>query len=51
MKKFKSKLSIIVPVYNEKTINQILIKINKLKSLKKEIIVVDDGSKDGTDII
>ncbi len=52
MKKFKLKLSIIVPVYNEKkTINQILIKINKLKSLKKEIIVVDDGSKDGTDII
>ncbi len=49
MKIFNLKLSIIVPVYNEKkTIRQILIKINKLKGIKKEIIVVDDGSKDGT---
>ena len=52
MKKLKLKLSIIIPVYNEKnTINQILIKINKLKGIKKEIIVVDDGSEDGTDKI
>ena len=49
MKKSKLKLTIIVPVYNEKkTIIQILKKINKLKEINKEIIVVDDGSKDGT---
>ncbi len=49
MIKSKLKLTIIVPVYNEKkTINRILNKINKLKAIKKEIIVVDDGSKDGT---
>lgn len=46
------KLSVIIPVYNEKnTIKEI---INRVKSvnlpagLQKEIIVVDDGSKDGT---
>ena len=41
------KLTIIV-LHNEKTIIQILKKINKLKDIYKEIIVVDDGSKDGT---
>lgn len=42
-------LSIIIPVYNEEnTINKILSKVIKLKNLKKEIIVVDDGSTDGT---
>ena len=44
------KLSIIVPVYNEKT--TILIILNKLIKLKlpavTEIIIVDDGSTDGT---
>lgn len=42
------KLSIIVPTYNEK--NTILKTINRLKKLeiKKEIIIVDDGSSDGT---
>jgi len=41
-------LSVIVPVYNEvKTISLILQKI-KAVSLDKEIIVVDDGSLDGT---
>lgn len=43
-------LSIIVPVYNEeKTISQVLLRLINLKlSFSKEIIVVDDGSTDGT---
>ncbi|MFH0913013.1 MAG: glycosyltransferase family 2 protein [Candidatus Omnitrophota bacterium] len=42
-------LSVIVPVYNEaKTIRQILEKINSVP-VDKEIIVVDDGSSDGTE--
>ncbi len=41
-------ISIIIPVYNEeKTIEKILKKILKLK-LRKQIIVVNDGSKDNT---
>ncbi|MBM3255178.1 MAG: glycosyltransferase family 2 protein [Candidatus Omnitrophica bacterium] len=41
-------LSVIVPVYNEAgTIKQILEKI-RLMAIDKEIIVVDDGSSDGT---
>jgi glycosyltransferase involved in cell wall biosynthesis len=41
-------LSVIVPVYNEaSTIRQILEKIRSL-DIDKEIIVVDDGSSDGT---
>lgn len=44
-------LSVIVPVYNEaKTIKQILEKINQV-NIDKEIIVIDDGSSDGTDKI
>jgi glycosyltransferase involved in cell wall biosynthesis len=44
-------LSVVIPVYNEsKTIRQILDKINSL-SIDKEIIIVDDGSSDGTDKI
>lgn len=45
------KLSIIVPAYNEeKTIKEILTKVDKLdlEGITKEIIVIDDGSKDGT---
>lgn len=47
------KLSIIIPVYNEvKTIKEVLERVNNVDlsilGLKKEIIVVDDGSKDGT---
>lgn len=49
MKKFYKKLSIIIPVYNEKkTIKKILSKINKLNKINKEIIVVDDASTDGS---
>jgi glycosyltransferase involved in cell wall biosynthesis len=45
------KLSIIIPAYNEfKTIDKVIneIKAVNLGNLEKEIIVVDDGSKDGT---
>ena len=45
-------LTIIVPVYNEKkTIRSIISKINQVKNLKKQIIIIDDGSSDGTEII
>lgn len=45
------KLSIIVPVYNEsKTILEVLKRIDNVKipGFNKEVIVVDDGSTDGT---
>lgn len=45
------KLSIIIPVYNEKnTLLEIIEKVEKSDTLglEKEIILVDDGSKDGT---
>lgn len=45
------KLSIIVPVYNEKTTVQTVLRRVEAENLpgwKKEIIVVDDGSTDGT---
>ena len=42
-------LSIIITVYNEvKTIDKILKKIIKVRNFKKQIIVIDDGSDDGT---
>ncbi len=42
------KLSVIIPVYNEKaTISQVIDKINAV-NIDKEIIVVDDSSSDGT---
>ena len=42
-------LSIIIPCYNEKkTIIKIVNKIKTLKRIKKQIILVDDGSNDGT---
>lgn len=41
-------LSVIIPAYNEiNTIEEILEKVKKIK-ISKEIIVVDDGSTDGT---
>jgi len=44
------KLSIIIPVYNERdTIEEILNRVESVKGhFKKEVIVVDDGSTDGT---
>ncbi len=42
-------LTIIIPVYNElKTIDKIVQRILNLKNLNKQIIIVDDGSNDGT---
>ena len=42
-------LTIIIPVFNEKnTIKKILKKIESVKGIKKQIILVDDGSNDGT---
>jgi glycosyltransferase involved in cell wall biosynthesis len=44
-------LSIIIPAYNESaTIKEIIRRVKKAPScgLKKQIIVVDDGSTDGT---
>ena len=41
-------LTVIIPVYNEvRTIKKIINKISKIK-IKKQIIVVDDCSTDGT---
>ena len=44
------KLSIIIPVYNEeKTLLELLKRVEKVElPVKKEIIIVDDGSKDNT---
>jgi len=42
------KLSIVVPVYNERAfIEEVLMRVQRVP-LRKEIIVVDDGSTDGT---
>ena len=42
-------ISVIIPVYNEEIyIKKILYKINLIKNLKKEIIIVNDGSNDET---
>lgn len=43
------KLSVVLPVYNEKnTIEQIIAGVKAVPSIDKEIILVDDASKDGT---
>ncbi len=46
-----TKLTIIIPVYNEiKTIEKLIKKVLKIK-IKKQIIIIDDGSSDGTESI
>ena len=43
------KLSIIIPCFNEvNNLEKIILKIHKQKNIKKEIILVDDFSSDGT---
>lgn len=45
------KISILIPAYNEEnTISEILKRVDEvdLKNLEKEIVIVDDGSKDNT---
>ena len=42
-------LSVLIPCYNEKeTIISVIDKVQSLKFINKEIIIVDDGSTDGT---
>ena len=42
------KLSVIIPVYNEVESIQVILKRVQAQKLANEIVVVDDGSKDGT---
>lgn len=42
------KLSVIIPVYNEVTNIELILKRVKATKLASEIVVVDDGSQDGT---
>ena len=50
MKKFKRKLSIVIPIYNERNNLYPLTKklINNLRNFDYEIIIVDDNSNDGS---
>ena len=41
-------LTIIIPVYNEKYLRSIFNRVIKLKKIKIQIILVDDGSTDGS---
>ncbi|MBI2621009.1 glycosyltransferase family 2 protein [candidate division WWE3 bacterium] len=43
------KLSVVIPVYNEKkTLRTIVEKVRGVSDVEKEIVIVDDGSTDGT---
>lgn len=43
------KLSVVIPVYNEKnTIREIVKLVRDVEGVEKEIVIVDDASKDGT---
>jgi glycosyltransferase involved in cell wall biosynthesis len=47
-----AKISIVIPCYNEsQTIKEIIHKIIKFQDYEKEIIIIDDGSSDGTQLI
>jgi len=49
--KRQKKLSVIIPVYNEKsTIKTAIAKVKaaRLRGIKKELLIIDDGSTDGT---
>ncbi len=49
MKKKNILVSIIIPVYNEQNlIKKLLKKVNAVKNIKKEIIIINDGSSDNT---
>lgn len=42
-------LSVVIPVYNEiDTLEELLYRVQQVEGLEKEIIIVDDGSVDGT---
>jgi glycosyltransferase involved in cell wall biosynthesis len=46
------RLSVLIPVYNEeKTVGEILDRVLALGPVVKEIVVVDDGSKDNTAVV
>ena len=54
MNRPSSKLSIVMPVYNEReTVATIVDRVLKvdLGPLEREVVIVDDGSTDGTDEI
>ncbi len=43
------KLSVVIPVYNEKsTVLELLSQVKAVKDIDKEIVIVDDFSTDGT---
>jgi glycosyltransferase involved in cell wall biosynthesis len=45
----KVKLSVVIPVYNEKdTIEEIIKRVRDVDNIDKEIVLVDDASSDGT---